>query len=87
MSSIDSTTGRKSINAPRIAITTGEPAGIGPEISLAALDAINEATNNASVTLIGDEGLLAERARAMRITFWRRSIERLTAPWPATTTQ
>ena len=64
MSSIDSTTGRKSINAPRIAITTGEPAGIGPEISLAALDAINEATNNASITLIGDEALLAERARA-----------------------
>ena len=46
--------------APRIAVTTGEPAGIGPEISLAALDAAQDA----HVTLIGDRSLLAERARA-----------------------
>jgi 4-hydroxythreonine-4-phosphate dehydrogenase len=39
----------------RIAITTGEPAGIGPEISVAALDAIPP---GASVTLIGDRALL-----------------------------
>ena len=44
----------------RIAITTGEPAGVGPEISLAALDAVED---GARVTLIGDESLLAERAR------------------------
>ena len=43
---------------PHIAITTGEPAGIGPEISIAALDAGAEAR----ITLIGDEPLLAERA-------------------------
>jgi 4-hydroxythreonine-4-phosphate dehydrogenase len=40
----------------RIAITTGEPAGIGPEISVAALDAIG---SGVSVTLIGDRNLLA----------------------------
>ncbi|MGB3430211.1 MAG: 4-hydroxythreonine-4-phosphate dehydrogenase, partial [Burkholderiaceae bacterium] len=45
---------------PRIAITTGEPAGIGPEICAIALgDA-----RHADITLIGDERLLAARARA-----------------------
>jgi 4-hydroxythreonine-4-phosphate dehydrogenase len=42
----------------RIAITTGEPAGIGPEISIAALDAV---APGVAVTLIGDPGLLAAR--------------------------
>jgi 4-hydroxythreonine-4-phosphate dehydrogenase len=39
----------------RIAITTGEPAGIGPEISIAAL---NAAPPGVSVSLIGDRALL-----------------------------
>ena len=43
---------------PRIAVTTGEPAGIGPEISLAVLDAALPA----EITLVGDSALLAERA-------------------------
>jgi 4-hydroxythreonine-4-phosphate dehydrogenase len=42
----------------QLALTTGEPAGIGPEIALAAAAACGLA-----VTLIGDEALLAERAR------------------------
>lgn len=46
----------------RIAVTTGEPAGIGPEISVAALDAVFDA----EVTLIGDEALLASRARVVK---------------------
>ena len=52
---------------PRIAITTGEPAGIGPEISALAL---REAFD-AEITLIGDETLLAARARTVGV------------PWPA----
>ncbi|HKO68705.1 MAG TPA: 4-hydroxythreonine-4-phosphate dehydrogenase PdxA [Burkholderiaceae bacterium] len=72
MSSIGSTTARRVGDPPRIAITTGEPAGIGPEISLAALDVINDAANDARITLIGDATLLQERARAVHI------------PWPAT---
>ena len=45
---------------PRIAITTGEPAGIGPEISAVALaDGLD-----ADITLIGDGSLLGARARA-----------------------
>jgi len=63
MLSTGSTTGRSSTDAPRIAITTGEPAGIGPEISLTALDVLDAAASNVSITLIGDEALLAERAR------------------------
>ncbi|HQR20347.1 MAG TPA: 4-hydroxythreonine-4-phosphate dehydrogenase PdxA [Burkholderiaceae bacterium] len=43
---------------PRLALTTGEPAGIGPEIALAAL----ESPLPAEITLIGDSALLAERA-------------------------
>jgi 4-hydroxythreonine-4-phosphate dehydrogenase len=47
---------------PRIAITTGEPAGIGPEISLAVLTP----PLDADITLIGDESMLATRARLTR---------------------
>jgi 4-hydroxythreonine-4-phosphate dehydrogenase len=55
---------------PRIAITTGEPAGIGPEIAaIAAADALD-----ADLVLIGDEALLATRANAVG------------APWPARST-
>jgi 4-hydroxythreonine-4-phosphate dehydrogenase len=55
---------------PRIAITTGEPAGIGPEIAaIAAADALD-----ANLVLIGDEALLAARASAGG------------APWPARAT-
>jgi 4-hydroxythreonine-4-phosphate dehydrogenase len=43
---------------PRLALTTGEPAGIGPEIALAAL----EPPLDADITLIGDCALLEERA-------------------------
>jgi 4-hydroxythreonine-4-phosphate dehydrogenase len=45
-----------------IAITTGEPAGIGPEISLRAVLAVE-----AECALLGDASLLAARARAIGI--------------------
>ncbi|MGE5160743.1 MAG: 4-hydroxythreonine-4-phosphate dehydrogenase PdxA [Betaproteobacteria bacterium] len=55
---------------PRIAITTGEPAGIGAEIAAtAAADA-----PDADVVLVGDASMLAERARAAGV------------PWPARAT-
>jgi len=54
---------------PRLALTTGEPAGIGPEIAAAALDGAADAglhaEIDADVTLIGDEGLLRARAAAV----------------------
>lgn len=71
MSSTGSTTGRSSTDPLRIAITTGEPAGIGPEISIAALaDA-----RDVEVTLIGDETLLAERARLLNMALPAARIE------------
>ena len=69
MSSIGSTTGHKPGDPLRIAITTGEPAGIGPEISLAALGVLEDADGDARVTLIGDTGLLEQRARATRASW------------------
>ncbi len=69
MSSIGSTTGRKPGDPLRIAITTGEPAGIGPEISLAALSVLDDAGGDARITLIGDTGLLEQRALRRRVTW------------------
>ena len=69
MSSIGSTTGRKPRDPLRIAITTGEPAGIGPEISLAAVSALGDAGGDVSVTLIGDNGLLEQRAQCVGVTW------------------
>ena len=71
MSSIGSTTGPKFSGSPRIAITTGEPAGIGPEISLAALAVASDIGHDALITLIGDGALLEQRARMTEM------------PWPA----
>ena len=48
---------------PQLAVTTGEPAGIGPEIALAALDPALPA----DITLIGDPTLLRERAARLRL--------------------
>ncbi|MGE5339477.1 MAG: 4-hydroxythreonine-4-phosphate dehydrogenase PdxA, partial [Gemmatimonadota bacterium] len=49
---------------PTLAITTGEPAGIGPEISLRAALAVD-----IRCTLLGDAALLAGRARALGIAW------------------
>ncbi len=51
----------------RIAITTGEPAGIGPEISLAAARVARAARPALRPILIGDGRMLASRARAANI--------------------
>ena len=53
------------MNRPRIAITTGEPAGIGPEIAaIAAADALD-----ADLVLVGNESLLAERAQSAGVAW------------------
>jgi 4-hydroxythreonine-4-phosphate dehydrogenase len=43
----------------KLAITTGEPAGVGPEISLAAACDFLEEQSNVQINLIGDADLLA----------------------------
>ena len=49
---------------PVIALTTGEPAGIGPDLALM----LAREPLPARVVLIGDEGLLAERCRALGLS-------------------
>ena len=51
---------------PRIAITVGEPAGVGPEISIEGARRVREA-GTARPVLIGDGRMLAARARAAGI--------------------
>ncbi|SEJ23005.1 4-hydroxythreonine-4-phosphate dehydrogenase PdxA [Paraburkholderia diazotrophica] len=50
-----------------IAITTGEPAGVGPELTALALAAAGAHWPDAHFTVLGDGGLLAERAKAVGI--------------------
>jgi len=52
--------------APVIAITSGEPAGIGPEIcaSLAALTAIDRLDSPVRLVILGDKDLIAARAKS-----------------------
>jgi 4-hydroxythreonine-4-phosphate dehydrogenase len=48
---------------PRIALTTGEPAGIGPDVCIA----LAQTAHDADIVAIGDPGLLAARARQLRL--------------------
>lgn len=50
---------------PHIAITSGEPAGIGPDICIL----LAQHTIAADITIIGDADMLAARAKALNIQF------------------
>ena len=52
---------------PRIGITTGDPAGVGPEVSLRA--AAEEEFGRCRLVLFGGRDLLAERARELGLPF------------------
>ncbi|BFM50826.1 4-hydroxythreonine-4-phosphate dehydrogenase PdxA [Marinomonas sp. THO17] len=52
------------VNLPIIAITSGEPAGIGPDIILQAL---SEHSFNARLLILGDELLFKQRAASLKI--------------------
>ncbi|WP_109481848.1 4-hydroxythreonine-4-phosphate dehydrogenase PdxA [Paraburkholderia sp. C35] len=55
-------------NAPlNIAITTGEPAGVGPELTAQALAAAGAHWPDAHFTVLADSGLMAERANAVGV--------------------
>ncbi|HYX74820.1 MAG TPA: 4-hydroxythreonine-4-phosphate dehydrogenase PdxA [Steroidobacteraceae bacterium] len=64
---------------PRIALTSGEPAGIGPELCLAL------ATRELPCELVclGDRMLLAQRARALRLGVHLRDYQHAAQPQPA----
>ncbi len=49
---------------PRLAVSSGEPAGIGPDICLALADA----ELSARITVFGDRGLLESRARQLGVS-------------------
>ena len=49
----------------RVGLTIGDPAGIGPAITLAALKILK---NKADFTVIGDSGVLAKTAKLLKIT-------------------
>jgi len=51
----------------RIAITTGEPAGVGPELTAQALAGAAAHWPDAHFTVLGDAGLLEERAKAVSV--------------------
>jgi 4-hydroxythreonine-4-phosphate dehydrogenase len=51
----------------KLVITTGEPAGVGPEVSVAAAKQFLLEQPNASITLLGDEALLKRSDQALDI--------------------
>ena len=55
-------------NLPQLGITTGDPAGVGPEISLCAA-AETEFSQNCRLILFGDWNLLRSRAAVMNLPF------------------
>ena len=61
---------------PRIALTSGEPAGIGPELCL-ALAALELPCD---LVCLGDRALLAERARALHLAVRLQDYSRSAAP-------
>ena len=57
-------------NIPRIAITSGEPAGIGPDICVL----LTQHEVMADITIIGDANMLAARAKALNIHFDAKNV-------------
>ncbi|RMF70613.1 MAG: hypothetical protein D6738_15680 [Acidobacteria bacterium] len=51
--------------APRIALTVGDPCGIGPELVLRAL--LDERASAARILVVGDEDVLRRTARELRV--------------------
>ncbi len=54
---------------PRLALTCGEPAGIGPDLCVAAATELAARDTPFDITCIGDAGLLAARAGALGLPF------------------
>ena len=51
----------------KLAISSGEPAGIGPEVSIAAANAFIGDNPDAKITLYGDRSLLQTQGLASQI--------------------
>ncbi|MEQ5839782.1 4-hydroxythreonine-4-phosphate dehydrogenase PdxA [Paraburkholderia acidicola] len=69
-----------SSHAPlHIAITTGEPAGVGPELTVLAMSAAAAHWPDARFTVLGDVGLLEARAKAVGVDWAALPADRVTA--------
>jgi 4-hydroxythreonine-4-phosphate dehydrogenase len=66
---------------PRIAITSGEPAGIGPDICVM----LAQHRINADITVIGDADMLTARARQLNIDFSQKNILHIPTNAPVVT--
>ena len=58
----------KSGNNKPILITMGEPAGIGPEVALAAFDALGGKIGSHPLQLVGDAGVFSAHKEALIAT-------------------
>ena len=63
---------------PRIAITSGEPAGIGPDICVL----LAQHKIAASITIIGDAAVLAARARQLNVDFSANNVLHISTASP-----
>ncbi|MBI5449834.1 MAG: 4-hydroxythreonine-4-phosphate dehydrogenase PdxA [Gammaproteobacteria bacterium] len=63
---------------PRLALTAGEPAGIGPDLCIQ----IAQRAQRAELVVIADPQLLAERAAQLRLPLQVRTIDLAAAPAP-----
>lgn len=71
---------------PRLALTCGEPAGIGPDLCVLLAQQLPQAGIDADIVCLTDGNLLEERARAMGMAFHpgpQMRIEHIPLPRPA----
>ena len=66
----------------KLAVTTGEPAGIGPEVSLAAAKNFLSEQPNAQITLLGDSSLFTDSSGKSLNTHERLKIESISLSSP-----
>ena len=64
---------------PRIAITSGEPAGIGPDICVL----LAQHKIAANITIIGDADMLAARAKQLNVAFNAKNVLHVPTAAPA----
>jgi 4-hydroxythreonine-4-phosphate dehydrogenase len=68
--------------APLVAVTSGEPAGVGPELCLRLAERSTPSRFPASVVVLGDKNLLAARARLIGVSVKLRDWQVATPPEP-----
>ncbi len=73
------------MNKP-VVITSGEPAGIGPDLAVMLAAHLDEALSHSNVQILGDPEVLAARAKALNMPFGstRRRLIPVAAPMPVT---